>query len=81
VASVCPVLDRFLGNSHGDALLVMKGQISWLKPYEQTFRSQFHQLICRFVTSSALMTQHPYQLNSILFGQLHEGLMAVPDQF
>jgi hypothetical protein len=27
------------------------------------------------------MTQHPYQLNSILFGQLHEGLMAVPDQF
>jgi hypothetical protein len=27
------------------------------------------------------MTWHPYQLNSVMFDQLHEGMMAVPDQF
>jgi hypothetical protein len=27
------------------------------------------------------ITWHPHQLYSIMFGQLHEGLVAVPDQF
>jgi hypothetical protein len=27
------------------------------------------------------MTRHPYQIYSIMFSQLHEGLAAVPDQF
>jgi hypothetical protein len=27
------------------------------------------------------MAQHPYQLNSLMFSQLHEGLMALPRQF
>jgi hypothetical protein len=39
------------------------------------FRSCSYQLICSF------MTWHPYQLNSVMFGQLYEGLVAVPDHF
>jgi hypothetical protein len=39
--------------------------------YERTFRFQFGQLIYRFLTSNALMTRHPYQLESVMFGQLN----------
>jgi hypothetical protein len=45
------------------------------------FRSCSCQLIFHFITSNTLITWHPYQFNSIVFGQLYEGLMAVPDQF
>jgi hypothetical protein len=41
------------------------------------FTSRSCQLICRFITSNTLMTWHPHQLNSVMFGQLHKGLMAL----
>jgi hypothetical protein len=40
----------------------------------------FFQLICRFVTNNTLMTWYPYQLNSVMFRQLYEELVAVPGQ-
>jgi hypothetical protein len=41
----------------------------------------FFQVICCFITNNTLMTWHPYQLNSVMFNQLCEGLMAVLDLF
>jgi hypothetical protein len=38
-------------------------------------------LVSSFVTNNTLVTRHPYQLNSVMFGHLHEGLMAVPNQY
>jgi hypothetical protein len=43
-------------------------------------RSKFSQLICRFVATDALMNCHLYQLYYIMLGQLHEVLVAFPDQ-
>lgn len=34
-----------------------------------------------FVANNTLVAQHPYQLDSLMFGQLHEGMMAFPRQF
>jgi hypothetical protein len=45
------------------------------------FRPCSCQKVCCFVSSDALMIWHPYQLNSVMSGQLCEGLVAVPDQF
>jgi hypothetical protein len=39
------------------------------------------QLIYRFVTNNTLMTWQPYQLSTVMFDQLYEGLVAIPDQF
>jgi hypothetical protein len=35
-------------------------------------RSSSCQSICCFISSSTLMTLHPYQLNSVMYGQLYE---------
>jgi hypothetical protein len=51
-------------------------QVPWT-----VFRAFSWQLICRFHIHDTLMTWHPYQLNSVMFGQLYEGLAAVPVQF
>jgi hypothetical protein len=72
--SVRPVPDRFLGNCNWDAA-------SWFRSRERMFRSCSCQLICPFITKNTLMTWHPYQLNSVMFGQLYEGLVAVADKF
>jgi hypothetical protein len=42
---------------------------------------QFGQLICHFLSINTLMGWHSYQLYSVMFGQLHEGLVEIPDQF
>jgi hypothetical protein len=41
------------------------------------FRSCSCQLICCFITNNTLMTWHPYQLNSVMSGQLYEGFMCL----
>ncbi|PNF30917.1 Allatostatin-A receptor, partial [Cryptotermes secundus] len=48
--------------------------------YERMFKSRSCQLICGFIPYNTLMTWYPHQLNSVMFGQLSEGLVAVPDQ-
>lgn len=50
-------------------------------PYKRTLRSKFHQFVDSFVTNITLMSQRSYQLNFVMFGHLHEGSMAVPNQF
>jgi hypothetical protein len=52
----------------------------WFRSCERMFRSCSCQLNCNFITHDILMTWHPYQLNPVIFDQLCEGLVAVPDQ-
>jgi hypothetical protein len=54
---------------------------NWFRLYERTFRSQSGQLICHLFSINSFMTWHLYQLYSVMFCQLYEGLVAVPDQF
>jgi hypothetical protein len=34
-----------------------------------------------FIALSSPVTQHPYQLNSVVFSQFHKGLLEAQDQF
>jgi hypothetical protein len=42
--------------------------------------SNLCQLIGSFITFINLVTQHQYQLNSVMFSQFQEGLLAVLNQ-
>jgi hypothetical protein len=73
MVSVCPVLDCILGNSHGAAA-------SWFWSYEWSSDPSLAN-ICQFIAINALMTWNPYQLYSVMFSQLYQGLVQYQTSF